>query len=153
MPDTLIRAHFHMVYAVKYRAALITPDWKDRLHQYAIGLIHEHGHQVLALNTMPDHLHVLFRYNINETIPQLMQHLKRDTSRWINEHRLARERFAWQTGYGGFVVEPARIDLVIRYIRNQEQHHRRQTMREEIRELLHQEGIPWDERFGFQEPE
>ncbi|RYY87810.1 MAG: transposase, partial [Chitinophagaceae bacterium] len=85
MSDTCIEAYFHMVYAVKYRAALIAPSWKDRLHQYSIGIIEGHGHSVLAINTMPDHLHLLFRYNINELIPRLMQHLKRDTSRWINE--------------------------------------------------------------------
>ncbi|TCZ67066.1 IS200/IS605 family transposase [Flaviaesturariibacter aridisoli] len=153
MSDTCIRAHFHMVYAVKYRAALIAPAWQGRLHQYSIGLIEEHGHDVLALNSMPDHLHVLLRYNINETIPHLMQHLKRDTSRWINAQGFVRGKFAWQVGYGGFVVEPFRIDTVVKYIRNQEEHHRKKTMRQEIKLLVEREGIPYDPRYGFQEPE
>ncbi|RYZ19970.1 MAG: IS200/IS605 family transposase [Chitinophagaceae bacterium] len=153
MSDTYIQAHFHVVFAVKKRAALIAPHFKERLHQYAIGLIHAHGHQVLAFNTMPDHVHLLFRYNINETIPHLMQHLKRDTSRWINENKFTPGQFSWQAGYAALVVEPARIGTVIHYIQNQEQHHRRQSMADEIEVLLEQEGIRYDRRYGFQAPE
>jgi len=153
MSDTYIQAHFHLVWAVKYRAALIAPSWKDRLHHYSIGLIEEHGHKVLAFNTMPDHAHLLLGYNINETIPRLMQHLKRDTSRWINQQGFVRHTFAWQPGYAGFAVEPARIPVVARYIRNQEQHHRKQRFTEEVEVWMHLEGMDYDPRYGFREPE
>jgi putative transposase len=142
-----------MIYVVKYRRNLIASAWKERLHLYNIGLIHEHGHRVLAFNSMPDHVHLLMRYNINETIPHLMQHLKRDTSKWINQTGFTQSRFSWQPGYAGLVVPPERIDIVCRYSQNQELHHRKQTMGEEIEFMLNKEGIKYDPRRGFQPPE
>ncbi|RYY64689.1 MAG: IS200/IS605 family transposase, partial [Chitinophagaceae bacterium] len=127
MPNTFIQAHWHVVFAVKYRRALIQASWKERLHQYMIGIIHNHSHRVLALNSMPDHVHILFGYNTNQTLPDLMLHVKRDSTLWINKNRLTKERFAWQEGYGGFAVCKGHLSPVIAYILNQEQHHRAQS--------------------------
>ncbi|RYY95770.1 MAG: transposase [Chitinophagaceae bacterium] len=153
MANTFLQAHFHVVFGVRHRAAMIGVGWKDRLHQYLIGIFHHHGHRVLALNTMPDHLHVLFGYNVNELIPSLIQQVKRDSTLWINEKRLAAGRFAWQEGYGGFAVCKDHISPVISYIQNQELHHRKQSFLDEYRSFLESEGISYDPRYIFREPE
>jgi putative transposase len=153
MPNTYTQVHLHVVFAVKYRRALIYAEWKDRLHHYMIGILHQHGHRVLALNSMPDHVHLLFGYNIRQALPDLMLNLKRDSSAWINKQGLAPIRFAWQEGYGAFAVSRRHVSRVATYILNQEEHHAGMPFSKEYCELLRLEGIEYLPQYLFRDPE
>lgn len=153
MGDTFTQIHIHAVTAVKFRAALIKPEWKERLHQYIIGIVQNNGHKVLSINSMPDHLHLFFGFRPTQSLSDLMREIKGESSEWINKQRLTPSRFRWQEGYGAFSHSRSQVQDVIHYIEHQEAHHRKKTFREEIREFLQKFEVPFEEQYLFKEPE
>lgn len=153
MSNTYTQLHIHCIFAVKFRQALITKDWKERLHQYITGIVQNHGHKMLAINTMPDHLHMFFGMRPNQSLSDLMRIVKGDSSEWINKQQFTPATFRWQEGYGGFSYEKKKISIVTAYIENQEIHHQAKTFLEEYREFLDNFGIEYDENYLFKEPE
>jgi putative transposase len=153
MGDTFTQIHIHAVAAVKYRAALIKPVWKERLHQYIIGIVHNNGHKVLSINSMPDHLHLFFGFRPTQSLSDLMREIKGESSEWINKERLTQSRFRWQEGYGAFSYSRSQVQDVIHYIEHQEVHHRKKTFREEVQEFLQKFEVPYEDQYLFKEPE
>jgi putative transposase len=153
MANTYTQIHIQLVFAVKYRAALIDKTWKERLHQYMTGIVQNNGHKLLRINGMSDHVHVLIGLRSSQSISELMQNLKRDSSAWINTEKLTPYRFAWQEGFGAFSYSHSHIDEVIKYIENQEEHHRKRSFLEEYKTFLQKFEIDFDELYIFKEPE
>lgn len=153
MPNTYTQIHIQFVFAVKYRAALIDPQWKERLHQYITGIFQQHNHKMLQINSMPDHIHIFIGMRPNQSISALMQIVKSESSKWIKEEKLSKHTFAWQEGYGAFSYAKSQVSDVIRYIQNQEIHHRKETFLGEYKKFLTAFEIDWDERYIFKEPE
>lgn len=153
MPNTYTQIHIHCIFAVKYRLAMITNEWKERLHQYITGIIQNHGHKMIAINTMPDHLHMLFGMRPNQSLSDLMRIVKGDSSEWTNKQRFTQRPFYWQESYGALSYEKKKISVVATYIENQEIHHKKKTFLEEYRELLDNFEIEYDEKYLFTEPE
>jgi len=152
MSNTYTQIHIHCIFAVKYRASLITKDWKERLHQYITGIVQNHNHKMIAINSMPDHLHMLFGMRPTQSLSDLMRIVKGDSSEWINNQRLTPGSFRWQEGYGAFSYEKKKISVVAAYIANQELHHQKRTFLEEYKEFLENFEIDFDERYVFKEP-
>lgn len=153
MPNTYTQLHIHFVFAVKYRAALIDKEWKERLHQYITGIFQQNEHKMLQINSMPDHIHIFIGMRPHQSISSLIQNVKSESSKWIKEQKFCAGPFAWQEGYGAFSYGKSQIDNVIRYIKNQEQHHQKKTFLEEYREFLTLFEIDWDEKYIFKELE
>ena len=124
MANTFTQIHLQIVFAVKYRDALINKNWKERLHQYMTGIIQTNKHKMLQINTMPDHLHMLIGFRTHQSLASLMQNVKVESCKWIKAERLA-PSFAWQEGYGAFSYSSSHVADVIKYIQNQETHHAR----------------------------
>jgi REP element-mobilizing transposase RayT len=152
MPNTYTQIHIQFVFAVQHRAALINAEWKERLHQYITGIFQQHNHKMLQVNSMPDHIHILAGIRPHQSISALMQLVKSESSKWIKEERLSSYPFAWQEGYGAFSYGKSQVDTVIRYIQNQELHHRKETFLDEYKRLLKVFEVEWDERYIFKEP-
>ena len=153
MPNTYTQIHIQFVVAVKYRAALIDAQWKERLHQYITGIFQQHNHKMLQINSMPDHIHIFIGMRPHQSVSTLMQIVKSESSKWIKDEKLCNHPFAWQEGYGAFSYAKSQVDDVIRYIQNQEIHHRKETFLEEYKKFLTAFEIEWDERYIFKEPE
>lgn len=153
MSNTYTQIHIHCIFAVKYRQALITSGWKDRLHKYITGIVQNHGHKMIAINAMPDHLHMFFGMRPNQSLSDLMRIVKGDSSEWINSNRITGTMFRWQEGYGAFSYEKKKIPVVADYIANQEIHHSNKTFLDEYREFLTAFGIEYDEKYIFKLPE
>lgn len=153
MANTYTRLHIQFVFAVKYRASMIDVTWKEKLHRYITGIIQNHEHKMLQVNSMPDHIHIFIGLNPEQSIAALMQRVKTDSSAWINDNGFCKSKFSWQKGYGAFSYARSQVDTVIRYIQNQEQHHRKQNFLDEYRQFLTLFEIDWDERYIFKEPE
>jgi REP element-mobilizing transposase RayT len=102
---------------------------------------------------MPDHIHVLFGMRPMQSLSNLMQDIKGDSSLWINKNRFVVERFSWQEGYGAFSYSKSQIDGVIKYIQKQEQHHRKQNFQEEYLKILQLFEIDYDERYILKNPQ
>ena len=150
MSNTYTQIHIQSVFAVKRRENLILPKWKEDLYKYITGIIKDYDHKVLAVNGMPDHIHIFFGMRPTQSLSDLMQIVKASSSKWINEHSFTPKKFNWQEGYGGFSYSKSHVERVINYVRNQENHHRIKSFREEYKETLDAFGIPFDEKYIFQ---
>ena len=151
MPNTYTQIHIQFVFAVKYRMALIDSSWKNELHQYITGIIQNKSHKMLQVNSMPDHLHMLIGFRPDENMSQLAQIVKSESTKWINANNYCRRKFSWQESFGGFSYSKSHVPNVIRYIQNQEAHHRKQTFLEEYVAFLKAFEIEYDERYIFKE--
>jgi len=136
MPNTYTQIHIQFVFAVKYRNALISNEWKERLHQYITGIFHENNHKMLQINSMPDHIHIFIGMRPHQSISALMQKVKTESTKWIKAQKLCAYDFAWQEGYGAFSYAKSQVPDVIRYIQDQEKHHQKQSFLDEYRKFL-----------------
>lgn len=149
MGNTFSQLYIHCVFAVKYRAAVIQPEWEERLHKYITGTVQNNGHKMLAINSVPDHLHLFFGMSPNQSISKLMQLVKGDSSEFINDHHFTKAKFHWQDGYGAFSNSRSQIDSVVKYVLNQKEHHKKVTFREEYSKILTDYEIEYDEKYLF----
>jgi REP element-mobilizing transposase RayT len=147
MANTFTQIYLHLVFAVKNRISLVQPDWKDELYKYITGIIQNNSHKLIAINGMPNHLHISIGYKPHQLIPDLLQDIKGYSSKWINRKKFIKGKFNWQEGYGAFSFSHSQIDRVVKYINNQEQHHKKQTFREEYRQLLEKYNLSFDEKY------
>jgi REP element-mobilizing transposase RayT len=151
MANTYSQIHVQLVFAVQNRESLIGSKWKNELYRYISGIIQNHKHKVIAINGMPDHVHILIGLRPSQSISELMQKVKGDSSKWINQKGFVLGKFSWQEGYGAFSYGKSQVDDVIDYIKGQEIHHQRKTFKEEYRQFLEKFEVDFDERFVFKE--
>ena len=151
MANTYNQIYIHLVFAVKYRDAVIDKSWRQELYQYIIGLIGKRGHKVYAIGGVSDHIHILVSLSPKQAISELVQEVKRASTLWIKEQKLVRCRFAWQEGFGAFSYGKSQIDNVVKYIQNQEEHHSKHTFRDEYLSFLKLYEIDHDEKYVFSE--
>lgn len=153
MANTYTQIHIQCVIAVKFRNSLIQSSWKGQLQKYITGIVQNHGHKMITINNMPDHLHMFFGFRPNQSLSDLMRIVKSESSEWINLQKLTPETFRWQEGYGAFSYSRSQLQTVTNYILNQEEHHRKRTFSEEYQEFLTQFEVEFDERYIFKLPE
>jgi putative transposase len=149
MANSYTQIHLHCLFAVKFRKAMIAEQWKQELHKYITGIIQNHEHKMISINSMPDHLHMLFGMRPHQSLSDLMRIVKGDSSEWINKRKLTRSLFRWQGGFGGFSYEKSSISRVAAYIENQQLHHRKISFAEEYQNLLKQFEIEYDDQYIF----
>lgn len=102
---------------------------------------------------MPDHIHILIGMRPTQSLSELMQDIKGDSSRWINENKFVEGKFSWQEGYGAFSYSKSQISAVANYIESQELHHKKKTFIEEYKKILNDFNIDYDERYIFKQVE
>jgi putative transposase len=149
MANTYTQVHIQLVFAVKYRASIINRKWKEDLHRYITGIVQDNGHKLLQINSMPDHIHTFLGLRPNQSISSLVQNVKSESTKWINEKRFCSSRFAWQEGFGAFSYSKSHVHNVIRYIQNQEIHHKKETFLNEYKRMLELFDIAYDEKYIF----
>jgi len=149
MANTYTQIYVHYVFAVQNRLSLIQSKWKNDLHKYIAGIVEQHGHKLLQIGGMSDHVHALVSMNPKQSSSDLMFHVKRSSSLWINDNRLVMGKFSWQDGFGAFSYGKSQISNVANYIENQEIHHKKRNFMEEYLELLKLFEIEYDERYLF----
>ena len=108
---------------------------------------------MLAINNMPDHLHLFIGLNPIQSISEMMQLVKGNASEWINKEKLTPQKFQWQEGYGAFSYSKSQVDDVAKYIANQQEHHKKISFLDEYRTMLDKFDVPYDERYIFQLPQ
>ena len=153
MANTYTQIHIQIVIAVKYREAMIDSAWKERLHQYITGIVQNQKHKMLAINSMPDHLHFFFGMRPHQSISDLMRMVSSDSSEWINNTGLTQRHFNWQGGYGAFSYRKRSVPTITNYIANQELHHKKITFLDEYKNLLKEFEIDYDNQYIFKLPE
>ena len=126
----------HVVFATKERAPLIKFEIEQQIYNHIKEQLIELGCHVRIINGMPDHIHLLFLLNPKQNVADVVKQLKGNTSHWINEKDIIKEKFVWQTGYAAFSVSESQLDKVYIYIQNQKQHHQKKTFMLEYEEFI-----------------
>lgn len=150
MANTYTQMYIQLVFAVKGRESLIHQSWREDLYKYITGIVQNYGHKMLQINGMPDHVHIFIGYDPNQKIPELVEHIKTDSNRYIKSKKFCKYKFHWQSGYGSFTYSRSQIGRVVRYIENQEEHHRRKSFKEEYKEMLDRFEVDYNEIYLFE---
>jgi putative transposase len=149
MANTYTQLYIQYVFAVQNRLSLINEKWQAHLYKYISGITEKQGHKLFAINGMPDHIHLLISMDPKQAPSDLMYHIKRGSSLWINENKLVAGKFSWQEGFGAFSYGKSQVPDVAMYIENQKNHHKKHSFIEEYTSLLDIFGVEHDERFIF----
>lgn len=149
MAGTFSQLYIQVVFAVKGRDSLIHPQWETPLHKYITGIVQNKNQKMLAINGMPDHLHLLMGIRPSCCLSDLVREIKKSSTDWIKEEGLTRYNFHWQEGFGAFSYGHSQLPTVINYINNQKQHHQQKTFKEEYTEFLKKFNIDYQESFLF----
>jgi putative transposase len=149
MANTYSRIYLQFVFAVRNRASFIAKSNKEELHKYITGLVTNRKSKMLAVHCMPDHTHLFVGFKPVMSISDFIKEIKVETNEFINGKKWIRGRFAWQNGFGVFSYSHSHISNVIRYIQNQENHHRMTTFRREYHAFLDKFQIEYDEKYLF----
>lgn len=149
MANSYHQIYLQTVFLVKYRDAVLNEQWRGVVLDVIGNLINETGCKTIIINGVEDHVHCFFGLKPTIAVSDLMKTVKAKSSKYINDHRLTGNHFEWQDGYGAFSYSHSHIDKVYRYIANQEQHHHKQTFKEEYIDILTKFQVPYDERYIF----
>jgi putative transposase len=149
MANTYTQIYIQIVFAVQGRQSLIRPSHNDELQKYMTGIITGQGQKLIAINNLPDHVHILIGQRPNIALSDFIRDIKAGSSGFINDRRWVLGRFSWQEGFGAFSYSHSHLDAVIRYIQNQQEHHRITTFQDEYHELLKRFNVSHDQRYTF----
>ncbi len=145
MPRTYTQLTYHFVFATKHRHPFITPELRKDLYPFIGGAIRNHGGTLISAGGMPDHVHLLAGLRAHPSVAEIMKSIKGSSSNWINDTDRTADHFGWQEGYAAFTVSRSELSKVRRYIENQEQHHQKRSLRDEMIGLFRRHGIDFRE--------
>jgi REP element-mobilizing transposase RayT len=151
MANSYTQIYIQAIFVVKSRKNLIHKSWKEPLHKYINGILQKNNQMVFIINGVEDHVHIFFGLNPNQSLSELMQRVKQGSSFWINENKLCSQKFSWQPGYTAFSYSKSHIPNVIRYIKNQEIHHKKVTFLKEYKALLDKYEIDYNPKYLFKD--
>ncbi len=151
MANTYSQVYIQIVFAVKGRQNLISNTKKDEIYKYITGIITNQKQKLIAINGMPDHIHILVGIKPNISLSDLVRDIKSSSSKFINEQKWVNGKFEWQTGFGAFSYGHSQLNNVIKYIENQEEHHKKKTFSEEYTAFLKLFNIDFRNEYLFEE--
>ena len=147
MPQSLARIYLHLIFSTKDRAPVINDKIRDALHAYMATVVKNLGCHANLINSVKDHVHLLFELGRTVAVSEVVENVKKSSSKWIKTQPTGAADFAWQNGYGVFSVSHSNLESVRDYIASQREHHRKRTFQEELRTLLEKHGVEYDERY------
>jgi putative transposase len=147
MPQSLVKNYIHITFSTKNRLPLIQDSIKDELFNYLGGTCKELESHPIIVGGVNNHVHLLVNLSRKMALMNLIEKLKTHSSKWIKTKGLNFSNFYWQHGYGSFSVNPKQIDIVARYIENQEAHHKKISFQDEYRKFLKENQMEYDERY------
>jgi len=141
MANTYSEITIQIIFAVKFREALIANSFRDELHKYITGIVTNQGQKMLIINSVPDHIHILVGLSPSMKISDLVREIKSESSLFINKRNFSSKRFYWQNGYGAFSYSISQRPRVIDYIKNQQLHHSKISFKNEYIRFLESSEI------------
>ncbi len=146
MGQSLSQLYVHLTFGTKERHPFISEHIEHQLHSYIAGILKNNESPALKINSVPDHVHILFRLSKNYALAKVVEEVKKQSSKWLKEHGVT--GFTWQIGYGAFSVSSSRVTVVKKYIIDQKQHHKTKTYKEEVEEFIKEyDIIEYDEKY------
>jgi len=152
MANTYHQIYIQAVFAVKYRRAMLKKEWRHHILGIIGNLINETGCKTIIVNGVDDHVHCFIGLKPAISVSELMKTVKAKSSKYINDHSLTPDHFEWQEGYGVFSYSQSQISSVYKYIQNQQEHHQKQSFKEEYLEFLRKFKVDYDEQYLFHDP-
>ena len=149
MSGTFSQIYLQIVFAVRNRESMIHSSWEEDLYKYISGIIRNKQQKILAINGMPDHIHIFIGMKPSCCLSDLVREVKKSSNEFINEKKFTKFKFYWQEGFGAFSYSHSQIDSVIKYIMNQKEHHKKNTFREEYLDFLKKFDIEFNEEYLF----
>lgn len=149
MANTYSQIYIKVVFAVAGRENLINSEWKDEIYKYITGIVKNHGQKLIAIGGVSDHIHILLGIKPNIKLSDLVKEIKANSSRFINEKRLVHGKFSRQNGFGAFSYSISQLDNVIHYIKNQEEHHKTVSFKNEYQNFLQKFQIEHNDNYLF----
>ena len=147
MPQSLARLHVHLIFSTKNREPILSDAVRDSLHRYMAVVLQNQSCPPVLINSVPDHVHILFELARTLSVSAAVEEVKRTLSKWIKTQSIEFARFAWQAGYGAFAVSQSNVAAVREYIATQREHHRKNSFQEEYRGFLTRHGVWFDEKY------
>jgi|SRR5690554_3917989 len=147
--STFSQIYIQVVFAVKGRNSLIAQSWEEELYKYITGIITNKGQKLIAINGMPDHIHILIGMKPSCCLSDLVREIKKSSNAFINEKKFSKFKFEWQEGYGAFSYSHSSLDNVIAYIQNQKEHHKNKSFREEYIDFLKKFEVEYKDEYLF----
>jgi putative transposase len=147
MPQSLSRVILHIIFSTKDREPWLDANVRPRMHAYLATICRDLGADFVHVGGVSDHVHVLTTLPRTLSQAQFIEQIKKTSSKWIKTVEARYRGFFWQRGYGAFSVSPSQLEGVLRYVREQPEHHRTHTFQEEYRALLRKNGVNFDERY------
>jgi len=149
MSSTFSQIYIQIVFAVKGRKSLISPSWEEELYKYITGIVQNKGQKMLAINGMPNHIHIFIGMKPSCCLSDLVREIKKSSNTFIKEKQFIKYKFEWQEGYGAFSYNHSALDNVIKYIKNQKEHHKIMTFKEEYVDFLKKFKIDYKDEYLF----
>lgn len=150
MAGTFSQVYIQIVFSVKGRENLISSKWRADIHKYIAGIIRNKGQKPIIVGGTSDHIHAFIGIRPSMAISDLAREIKNNSSKFVNEQKLVKGRFAWQEGYGAFSYSHSQVETVYEYILNQEYHHQKETFKDEYFDFLKDYQIEYDEKYLFE---
>ncbi len=150
MADVFSQIDLHIVFAVKYQRALLAKEWRDDVYKYTTGIIQHYGHKLLCIGGVEDHVHIFIGYKHTQLLSDLVKEIKNSSNDYIKSNNLCNHKFAWQNGYGVFSHNISQRDVVINYILNQEEHHKKKSFKKEYLQMLEKSQIEFKNEYLFE---
>lgn len=150
MANTYTQIYIQIVFTVKGRQNLISTEHREELHNFITGIVSNRGQKLFAVFAMPDHVHILVSISPNISISDLVRDIKAGSSKFINERKWIKGKFNWQEGYGAFSYSKSAVDNVVKYILNQEAHHKKKTFKDEYLDFLEKFEIDYNSKYLFE---
>src|SRR6266446_6959017 len=147
MSQSLAKILVHLIYSTKNREPLLKNNFRDELHRYTAGILKEWDSPAILINSVEDHIHLLFLLSKNHAVSKIVEEAKKGSSKWPKTKAATLANFHWQNGYGVFSVSQSGVEEVRKYIANQAEHHRKKTFQDEFREFLKRYEVAYDERY------
>ena len=147
MPQSLTKLYAHLVFSTRNRRPFIDAEIQPRVHGYIATIMRNLDSKYVVVGGVADHIHILFDMGKLRAPVEFVEHVKRESSKFIKTQGAKYEKFYWQRGYGMFSVSPTLIDTAEKYVRDQEEHHRKKTFQEEFREFLDQYNLEYNEQY------
>jgi putative transposase len=147
MAQSLSKVVLHIIFSTKDRESWLDSDVRPRMHAYLAAVCRDLGAQLVRVGGVADHVHIVTTLPRTLSQAQMIDRIKKVSSKWIKTLDARYRGFFWQRGYGAFSVSPSQLDAVLQYVDTQQDHHRTRTFQDEYRELLRRHGIDFDERY------
>jgi putative transposase len=147
MPQSLSKVVLHIIFSTKNRQAWLGREVRPRMHAYLATICRDLGAEVVCVGGVSDHVHIVTTLPRTVSQAQLVEQIKKTSSKWIKALDARYRGFFWQRGYSAFSVSPSQLEAVLQYVEAQEEHHRKRSFQEEYRDFLRKHRIDFDERY------